>query len=117
MNQREIKFRAWDKEKKKMFLPAELHFATMGYKPPYLNGIDEKNQNCFELMQYTGLKDKQDKKIWEGDIVKINNRIGYVLWDKEGSWYISDNGLITQFDTTFIEIIGNIYENPELIKI
>ena len=80
-------------------------------------------------MQYTGLKDKNDKgkEIYEGDIVKclfynnLNILIEKVLFVvfKNGSFGVSDGKGFKVFEsdtTKSVEIIGNIYENPELLK-
>ena len=85
-----------------------------------------------EIMQYTGLKDMTDKKIFEGDIVRIYELdVGnddeiyeiryfggdeYPAFDFVG-WEGDSNGMsqITQEDSFSMEVIGNVYENPELI--
>lgn len=71
--------------------------------------------------QYTGLTDKNGKKIFEGDIVDIlteNEEIGIVEYD-DGGFQVEANGFIVDFHTningTDLEVIGNIYDNPELI--
>lgn len=71
--------------------------------------------------QYTGLTDKNGKKIFEGDIVDIlteNEEIGVVKYD-DGGFQVEANGFIVDFHTningTDLEVIGNIYDNPELI--
>ena len=74
-----------------------------------------------EPQQCTGLKDKNGKLIYEGDIVKDINIPSYfyiVVWFKGGFYLkstISNSFLV--FDTTQQEVIGNIYENPELLKV
>lgn len=72
--------------------------------------------------QYTGLKDRNMKEIYEGDIVYIipENETGVVEWENEIARYvvIYDN-IITDFDNWYgkdLEIIGNIYDNPELLE-
>ena len=79
----------------------------------------------FVLMQYTGLKDKKGKEIYEGDILKLESWVGtqqvafiegaFCLADKDGN-YVGDIHYIHHAGIMQSEIIGNIYENPELIK-
>lgn len=80
--------------------------------------------NVFEfktpLLQYTGLKDRHGKEIYEGDIVR-NSLEG---WDCNqshkvamGPWGIALNGVILSFPSVHkLEVIGNVYENPELLQ-
>ena len=69
-----------------------------------------KNGN--RLMQYTGLTDKNGKEIYEGDIVKWGKIIEKVEM-KDGCWSMVLGTIVEEFN---LEVIGNIYENPELIK-
>ena len=123
---REIKFRAWDKENEKMMKVSSLHLEN--------KEISVKENGTFhlfrmqDLMQYTGVKDKNGKEIYEGDIVLIKldetstwhkTVVGFKkgvfiadLIDKEDYVYIFHHG----FTGDDFEIIGNIYENKNLLE-
>lgn len=142
---REIKFRVWDKVGEEMCrAEEETHAPETGdisleifldgsfdvrqYK--YWAGIKEKRWGCrdsedFILMQYTGLKDKDEKEIWEGDIVECDHgKIGYIEYvdrhEGGGCFYpMSDEGFCEIFYDKerwyYLTVIGNIYENPSLL--
>ena len=129
---REIEFRAWLKYQKEMVGVTTIDFKK-GYvliDKPYFPKIPEYYGTALlfdqiELMQYTGLKDKNGVKIFEGDIVKA---VGYpaidVIYDKESCsfkmkvQYIGweDLLILSSNKTPHLEIIGNIYENKELLE-
>lgn len=115
---REIKFRVYHKNLKKMLDAKEWHH----YGPHLVSG--ELTSNDHEIMQYTGLKDKHGKEIYEGDILKRGEGISFVVWGLDGwrfnSWMPEGMNLYTAVDTTVnkevAEIIGNIYEHKHLLK-
>ena len=145
---REIKFRGWDKYDKKMIYDlcqidsfwhyysysdnTGLHFGKTGP-----NGVGEDFENKY-IMQYTGLKDKNGKEIYEGDIVSSYVQTGkessrsIIVWEDEelySGWNIkvikdfyppNQEGCIipiSRNDVMDYEVIGNIYENSELLEV
>jgi uncharacterized phage protein (TIGR01671 family) len=144
---REIKFRAWYKTDKKMlyngYLPSkdeEGYFLSLDFNGKITVSVNDDGgksglwehecSGCgedFILMQFTGLKDKNGKEIYEGDIVNWSSwNIGFkhidgseikiipkeVVW-QEGAWQLKEDiWNLAIYDN--IEVIGNIYENPEL---
>lgn len=121
-NMREIKFRAWDK--------AGEYFKPLDDDGDYYFRDDgdglclyDKWGECKNtvLMQFTGLKDKNGKEIYEGDIIKTLTGLTYEVFWCEGmvSFRLANkstpaNGYMYS-TSTYDEVIGNIYENPELI--
>jgi uncharacterized phage protein (TIGR01671 family) len=128
---REIKFRVWDNGVMKKFLRIPFYVDCDGnmYKDNDPHGVDMSGrrsisplQNC-TLMQATGLKDKNGKEIYEGDIIAIDgNKKTIVSWsDKFASFCIKNDTWMFQHwfgeavDGPDCEVIGNIYSNPELL--
>ena len=121
---RDIKFRVWDNERNAMFNSKsvdidffegkiEITSDTIRYDEVYTDEIKD-----FELMQYVGCKDKNNKEIYEGDIVKIKEYIGQIIYSK-GMFFIDVKGdfyLPIYNVSEFMEVIGNIYENSELLE-
>ena len=121
------KFRAWDKVFKEMVQVNALVLDEQVVKVTYKNGnVAKEDMKEYELMQSTGLKDKNGKEIFEGDIVDYKGREAVVKW--HGSYasfiYRFVDGLqerVSKWDPLFLacynfEVIGNIYENPELLE-
>ncbi|EKZ1509965.1 hypothetical protein Q9B81_001012 [Listeria monocytogenes] len=131
---REIEFRAFVKRKKEMFPVTDLRFnryekdavGVSGCGDPYCTMCDDwYNFDDVVLMQYTGLKDKNGKKIFEGDIVnckffdRMVGDIAGVINFIDCVWAVSDfknKRLYQLIDVDNIEIIGNIHENPDFLE-
>ncbi len=117
---REIKFRAWDIENKKMYNVMRLQIDKTKVKSVSLNNqFDSKvlSYGKFELMQFTGLKDKNGKEIYEGDILQNLFEVGGIRVKRLVEWKEKDACFNITIDTTeSYEVIGNKFENPELLK-
>lgn len=119
---RKIKFRAWDKEGKKWLDISYLFFDSGGKVIGYTIKGDTHTIDKVELVEYTGLKDKNGKEIYEGDIVQLDERVGLIgqMVFHNGSFCFRQdrNHIMTTLGDWFQEkereVIGNIYENPEL---
>lgn len=111
---REIKFRAWNG---KQMLDWEW-IKTMRY----ISHIIIDNSRDYQLMQYTELKDKNGKEIYDSDILTTNSNVSGIVKFNRSSWefqYGSSNSEYLSFrhyKSNDFEIIGNIYENPNLCK-
>ena len=122
------KLRAWDKQDERMSYGGVEYFDdSINYRfDHFCTGADED----VEFMQSTGLTDKNGVEIYEGDIGRVTDEdestdfcdggIGTINGlDELFMWYIDgdvENGLFDINSSYYIEVIGNIYENPELLK-
>jgi len=111
---REIKFRAWDKKENKF----EGHFqiapnGVLAMFDPMTASWGKAEEDRFIVMQYTGLKDKNGKEIYEGDIIDNEGaRQKYEVIFHNGCFCISRGPGYHIFNEKKVEIIGNIYEHP-----
>ena len=128
---REIKFRAWDKKENTLTDCDDLGIRLCDgmiyefWADPPPTKVDSDR---YLLEQYTGLKDKTGKEIYEGDIVEIpNNNYGYcdpkeqeniylvVKWDSVDACYSLNDNCLFEFHKNSMNVIGNIHNNPELL--
>lgn len=129
---RTIKFRAWDKVTKKMVYKDIQIVQTDWGKGfgVYVNlmnveDLEGKNGNRLQLLEWTGLKDKNGKEIFEGDILKSWSNLLKVKvdWLSGGFWFVAIHNenykdiepTVNNINEFEFEVIGNIYENPDLI--
>lgn len=123
------KFRAWDKLNNEMYVVEQINFnrgefESIGYGITFLRGADK-----VILMQSTGILDKNGKEIFEGDILGIETDEGIlnvnIFWDEEHALFMfeskkhNEKELLAELveDNTYpFAILGNIYENPELLE-
>ena len=124
---REIKFRAWVKDRKAIFEVVLINYVTKKVtylleRVGHLLSIRDAKFNDVELMQYTGLKDKNGKEIYEGDIIFLHGSKYKVIFKTEGARFVLRNNEF-ELEITFInnnnkrmEVLGNVYENPELME-
>lgn len=119
---REIKFRAFLKKEKCIckVLAVELNRGLDGtLQVEYPDGAKiTLNLRSVELMQYTGNKDKNGKEIYEGDIVKTFEEPFFVFYSPEHFCYLLKDvdGYLETMKSYRTQVLGNIYENPELLE-
>ena len=118
---REIKFRAWDKHHNSMEYINDLYWFEE-------NGIHDFNDDNYIFMQNTGLKDKNGKEIYDSDIVKVTWGSGKIVCyevkycESLGYHYLrdtenkEDDDIICIYDYSQMDVIGNVFDNPELLK-
>ena len=122
---REIKFRIYSDDLKVMYTPKmNDEEPNLWSLPSALGGNVRAPENSF-LMQYTGLKDKNGIEIYEGDIVSFGNRNNvevvfdngcFNVFDEPLGWDFDSEDIAVKTDLNFCKVIGNIYQNPELLK-
>lgn len=122
---REIKFRVWNPKRAEMLFIKNIWVDFEKIAQQHIDGV--LNLHILKLMQYTGLKDKNNKEIYEGDIVKAGKFNYEVIWHNDTASFgcipIQQIHSITTTKALFevleffdAEIIGNRYENPKLLE-
>lgn len=111
----QFKIRAWDKVNKRMQTWEEL-LAGKEFKAK----LQVPEAFGLVLMLYSGMEDKNEKEICDGDIIRLigNNELASVCYDAEGVFWIKSrhrDEYLRNWEGA-CEVIGNIYENPELIQ-
>lgn len=131
---REIKFRAWDKTNKVMcdvnYLKfSKVQYLNVGYRVT-TNGkttdenslLDDNMSGTCALMQYTGLKDKNGKEIYESDIFVMSDpKFKHIIEWHDTGFMGKQAGTLgcyvgLEYWREIIEVIGNKYENPDLLE-
>jgi len=121
MNQPPLDFRVWDKMLKQF----------VGFNPILLSSLDDKKD--YDFQQFTGVLDKNGFKIFLGDVLSVHKPLrkiyenGEIIWSEEyltylvkffiGKDYYSDYLCDLKNCEVELEVVGNIFENPELVKI
>ncbi|EJT6150493.1 TPA: hypothetical protein I9081_000777 [Clostridium perfringens] len=136
---RELKFRVWDKTSDSMLYQDDFERVELDTKNKMVTLIAEEESDKShyvldyedgieaEILQYTGLKDKNGKEIYEGDILINTNKSKLNLGIENQKYLIVYRalgfglkplfkGMALKFNYTDLELIGNIYENPELLE-
>lgn len=135
MKNREIKFRAWSENNEAMYEDEHYNLQDsdnetvficadrFGYcyrcvSNSYGNETIERLPEDCKIMQYTGLKDNNGKEIYEGDIVRwIDENFEVQYSESDASFILTDSKSVYMcYDNSEpYEVIGNVYENPELL--
>jgi len=117
---REIKFRVWDEKRKKMLVPAGIYEDGVPFIR-YNDGSNAMPLNDYPVMQYTGLKDKNGREIYEGDLLSVapHSRPYEVRWVGAGFFGVDPEYNDLEMHANAVkdmEVVGNIWETPELLE-
>jgi len=109
---KELKFRIYHKKKEKFYKVTTIYFYKDSTDIEYadVSSLVFSDPDDAIIMQYIGIKDKNDKEIYEGDIIRISDKIIVVSQIDNLSYFICN------LSGNKLEIIGNIFKNPELLR-
>ena len=127
---KKLKFRIWDKQRNCFTTSIEHKYCTRYLSIGLLGGLEahdeygdeiDIDENDFVIQQFTGMIDKNGKDIFEGDILKfVNGKLSKVVFMCGGFCVVGFDGHLASDYlwewTESYEVIGNIFENPELLK-
>lgn len=123
---REIKFRAWDKTNQKMLYNGIILDMSDCSRHSTMAGFTGFTPDNIDLMQFTGLRDKNGKEIYEGDIISGEDEIHWKIVFRQAAYFAYSESTFIDiddrwtelniFDLNYFEVIGNIYENEDLLK-
>ena len=131
---REIKFRIWDKEHKKLLINTDYKDFVINMQGQvycisgYFDHAKVDEYDGVQISQFTGLKDRQGREIYEGDILKYGSCVEVVFYEPTMGRFmtelkkcndeseIGEISSLSPYYTDNYEVIGNIYENSELLK-
>jgi hypothetical protein len=114
LDMREIKFRVYDHDKKQMLLPGKDIIILSN------NGVTADTET-WSIMQFTGLKDKNGKEVFEGDILSDEDEfvpeLDIVEWNTKTARWVFPEAIGGYYPLNESRaVIGNVYENPDLLK-
>jgi uncharacterized phage protein (TIGR01671 family) len=130
MKMQELKVRVWDEECRSMLTDDDVNIRIeSGRISAYEDVFEEWGMEQREIknpifLRYTGLKDRNGREIYEGDILankKAFNRSFKVIWNPDGAWFVHDGDdwpcyYLRQVNKS-TEVIGNVFEHPELLEV